>query len=141
MRQLYSDAYGTLELEDSQIYSFENGILGIPDTQNYALFPMGDTPFFILHSLEKQISFILIPAHDAVHDYNFQIDEESIESLKLKSPEDAGVMLIVNIQQDELFVNLMAPLLLSPHSMKGCQYVIKDQELSMRYPLCRKGDK
>ncbi|MNI62262.1 Flagellar assembly factor FliW [compost metagenome] len=141
MRQIHSDAYGALELEESQIYSFEKGILGIPDTHSYALLPMADTPFFILHALEEQISFVLLPAHDAIREYSFQIDEDIIDSLMLNSPEDAAVMLIVNIQQEELFVNLMAPVLLSPLSMKGCQYVIKDQELSMRYPLLTKGEK
>lgn len=141
MRQLHSDAYGLLEIDENQIYKFDTGILGIPDIHSYALLQMEDTPFFILHALEEQISFVLIPAHDAVQDYSFQIDEVAIENLKLDSPEDAGVLLIVNIQEDELFANLMAPLLLSPHSMKGCQYVIKDQELSIKHPLLRKEDK
>lgn len=140
MRQIHSDAYGLLEFEDNQVYAFETGILGIPDIQQYVLFPMEDTAFFILHALDEEVSFILLPAQEAIQDYSFQLAEDTTGLLELNSPEDVGVMLIVNIQQDELFLNLMAPILVSPHSLKGCQYVIKDQDLSIRYPLMRKGD-
>lgn len=140
MRQIHSAAYGLLEFEDNQVYSFETGILGIPDIQQYVLFPMGDTSFFILHALDEEVSFVLLPAEQAIQDYSFRLAEDAISLLELNSPEDVGVMLIVNIQQDELYLNLMAPILVSPHSLKGCQYVIKDQDLSIRYPLVRKGD-
>lgn len=140
MRQIHSDAYGLLEFEDNQVYAFETGILGIPDIQQYVLFPMEDTAFFILHALNEEVSFVLLPAEQAIQDYSFRLTEDAVSLLKLNSPEDVGVMLIVNIQQDELYLNLMAPILVSPHSLKGCQYVIKDQDLSIRYPLVRKGD-
>lgn len=140
MKKVHSEAYGMLEVEDSQIYLFESGILGIPDIRQYALLPMEGTPFFVLHALEEEVSFILLPSHEAVEDYSFRITDETIGFLELKSPEDVGVMLIVNINQDELYVNLMAPILLSPHSQKGCQYIIKDQELPVRHPLVPKGE-
>ncbi|MMZ64203.1 Flagellar assembly factor FliW [compost metagenome] len=101
---------------------------------------MEGTPFFVLHALEEEVSFILLPSHEAVEDYSFRITDETIGFLELISPEDVGVMLIVNINQDELYVNLMAPILLSPHSQKGCQYIIKDQELPVRHPLVPKGE-
>lgn len=140
MRQIHSDAYGVLNFEENQIYSFESGILGIPDIQQYVLFPMVETPFFILHALEEKVSFILLPAYRAVEGYSFHISEDAINLLEINDPDDVGVMLIVNIQKDGLFVNLMAPVLFSPHTLKGCQYVIKDQELSIRHPLKPKGD-
>ncbi|GGH33002.1 flagellar assembly protein FliW [Paenibacillus segetis] len=140
MRQIHSTAYGLLEFEDNQLYSFEAGILGIPNIQQYGLFPMEDTPFFILHALDEEVSFVLIPAEQAIQDYSFRLAEDAVSLLEINAPEDVGVMLIVNIQQDELYLNLMAPILVSPHSLKGCQYVIKDQDLSIRYPLVQKGD-
>ncbi|MFD1178874.1 flagellar assembly protein FliW [Paenibacillus puldeungensis] len=129
-----------LEVEESQIYSFESGVLGIPDINQYALFPMEDTPFFVLYALGGEVSFILLPSQQAVQDFSFNLTEEAIGLLELKSPEDVGTMLIVNIDNGQLYVNLMAPILLSPHSQKGCQYIIKDQDLPVRYPLMPKED-
>ncbi|RCX19080.1 flagellar assembly factor FliW [Fontibacillus phaseoli] len=140
MKRIHSEAYGLLVVEDSQIYLFESGILGIPDIRQYALLPMDGTPFFVLHAFGEEVSFILLPSHLALEDYNFRISDETISLLELKSPDDVGVMLIVNINQDKLYVNLMAPILLSPHSLKGFQYIIKDQEFPVRYPLEQKGE-
>ncbi|WP_068778963.1 flagellar assembly protein FliW [Paenibacillus sp. GM2] len=139
MRQIISKVYGSLKLDDSQIYTFDSEVIGIVDIKQYALFPMKETPFFVLHALEQEVSFILLPSHEALENYSFRITDDIIELLELKSPEDCGVMLIVNIQDNGLFVNLMAPVLLSPYSQKGCQYVIKDQELPIRHPLQIKG--
>ncbi|WP_410770659.1 flagellar assembly protein FliW [Fontibacillus sp. BL9] len=140
MMTIHSEAYGLLEVENSQIYLFDSGILGIPDIRQYALLPMEGTPFFVLHALEGEVSFILLPSHQTVEEYSFHISDETISFLELKSPEDVGVMLIVNINQDKLYVNLMAPILLSPLSQKGCQYIIKDREFPVRYPLVQKGE-
>jgi flagellar assembly factor FliW len=81
------------------------------------------------------VSFILLPSHEVVENYSFRIPEDIISLMEISSPEDVGVMLIVNIQEENLYVNLMAPVLLAPHSRKGCQYVIKDQEFPIRHPL------
>ncbi|MGZ7445966.1 flagellar assembly protein FliW [Paenibacillus sp. TH7-28] len=135
MMQIHSETYGVLEVKEEQIYSFEPGILGIPEIKQYALLPMQDTPFYVLHSLEDEVSFILLPSHQVVENYSFRLPEEIVDSLQLASPDEVGVMLIVNFQSSELFVNLMAPVLLAPHSQKGCQYIIKDQEFPIRHPL------
>lgn len=135
MMQIHSQAYGLLEVEEEQIYSFEPGILGMTEIKRYALFPMKDTPFYVLHALQDQVSFILLPSYEVVENYSFRIPEGIISLLGISTPEDVGVMLIVNIQEENLHVNLMAPVLLAPHSRKGCQYVIKDQEFPIRLPL------
>lgn len=135
MIQIQSSAYGLLEVEEEQVYCFEPGILGMTGVKDYALFPMSDTPFYVLHALNSDVSFILLPSHQVIDNYSFHIPTEITELLRLSSPEEIGVMLIVNVQPDELYVNLMAPLLLAPHSRKGCQYVIKDREFPIRHPL------
>lgn len=135
MMQIQSQAYGLLEVEEEQIYSFEPGILGMTEIKQYALIPMKDTPFYVLHALHDQVSFILLPSQEVVENYSFRIPEDIISLMEISSPEDVGVMLIVNIKEENLYVNLMAPVLLAPHSRKGCQYVIKDQEFPIRHPL------
>ncbi|MNM64344.1 Flagellar assembly factor FliW [compost metagenome] len=139
MRQINSKIYGTLDLDDSQVYKFEAGIPGVSDISEYALLPMHGTSFFLLHALEEEVSFFLLPVQEAVVDYSFQITDDIIELLALNSPDDVGVMVVVNIQEEGLYVNLLAPVLLSPYSHKGCQYIIKDQKLPVRYPLNPEG--
>ncbi|WP_223065959.1 flagellar assembly protein FliW [Paenibacillus caui] len=138
MKVIQSPVYGPLELSANQIYKFETEILGISDIHDYGLFPLADTSFFVLHALQEDVSFILLPAHEALENYSFKISDEVVELLKLESPDDVGVMLIVNIQNSELYANLMAPILLSPHSLRGIQYILKDQDMPIRYLIKRK---
>ena len=135
MIQIHSRVYGLLEVKEEQIYSFEPGILGLADIKEYAVLSMAGTPFYVMHALKSDVNFVLLPSHEVLDQYSFHIPKEITTLMELSSPEEVGVMLIVNVQPDELFVNLMAPVLLAPHSRRGCQYVIKDQEFPIRYPL------
>ncbi|MED5018445.1 flagellar assembly protein FliW [Paenibacillus chibensis] len=135
---IQSSVYGSLDIAEDQIYHFESDILGIPNIREYALLPIDDTLFFLLHAVEEDVSFVLLPAVQAVEGYGFQLQEETVSLLQLESPEDAGVMLIVNIHDQDIYVNLKAPIILSPHSHKGCQFIINDQDLPIRHRLERK---
>ncbi|HEY8529486.1 MAG TPA: flagellar assembly protein FliW [Paenibacillaceae bacterium] len=138
MTLIRSDRYGDLHVAEEQIYRFEKGIVGWQDIKQYALIGVEDTPFFILHAVDEQLSFILIPAEKVVLDYGFEIDDETVELLDAKKPEDVVIFLIVNIIDDAFYVNLKAPVLLVPRSRAGCQYVIHDRDYPLRFPLRRR---
>ncbi|MNW45193.1 Flagellar assembly factor FliW [compost metagenome] len=137
---IHSSAYGELKYSSNLIYQFEKGILGVQHIKKYALFPIGDSPFSVLHSVDEQVSFILIPAGEVVKDYDFRIDQELVDTLGISVPEDVVVFLIVNMQQNSLYVNLKAPVLISLVSRTGCQHVITEKEYPIRYLLTKKED-
>lgn len=137
---IHSSAYGELKYNSNLIYQFEKGILGVQHIRRYALFPIGDSSFSVLHSIDEQVSFILIPASDVVKDYDFRIDQELVDILGLSAPEDVVVFLIVNMQHNSLYVNLKAPVLISPVNRTGCQHVITEKEYPIRYLLTKKED-
>jgi len=138
MTLIRSDRYGELHVSDDQIFRFEKGIVGWQNITHYALVAVEETPFYILHALRDQLSFILIPAEKAVLDYGFEIDDETVELLGVRKPEDVVPFLIVNIVDDAFYVNLKAPVLLVPHNRTGCQFVIHDRDYPLRHPLVRK---
>jgi len=139
IRVIHSESYGTIEFESTQIIYFPQSIIGLSDHHEYALVRVEDTPYYLLHSLEDEISFILLPAHLAMEDYGFRINQSTIDLLGIKKPEDVTTFLIVNIVDDQLFVNLKAPLLLAVDNQKGCQFIIDDTAYPLRYPLARQG--
>jgi len=135
---LVSERYGELVLSENQIIRFGKGIVGLQNIDAYGLIAMEDTPFFILHSLNDQLSFILIPAEKAVQDYGFEIDGETVEMLSIEKLEDVVTFLIVNIIDDILYVNLKAPILIAPNQRTGCQFVIHNSDYPIRHPLTGK---
>ncbi|WP_040952409.1 flagellar assembly protein FliW [Gorillibacterium massiliense] len=137
---IQSSAYGTISVTDEQVFAFESGIVGIPEIREYAILPFQDTSFFILHALSGDVSFILLPASQAaIPDYSFELSDEAAERLLAKDPRDLEVFLIVNAQEDRLYVNLLAPILLSATVRKGYQYVITDKAYAIRHPLVAEG--
>jgi flagellar assembly factor FliW len=132
-----SSTYGMLSIRPDSIFKFPKGIVGITKVREYGLIPLENTPFSILHAIKEDLSFVLIPAARVTKDYQFEIDEETVELLKVSKPEDVEVWLIVNIIDDQLFVNLKAPVLLAPSAGTGCQFVILNLDLPIRQPLYR----
>jgi flagellar assembly factor FliW len=130
-----SERYGTLRLKENQIIRFDKGIIGFLDIKSYGLAALENTPFYILHALERQVSFILVPAAAVVEGYGFEIDDETVQLLNIQSPEDVATFLIVNIIEDALYVNLKAPVLIAPEQRKGCQFVIHNMDYPIRHPL------
>lgn len=135
---IHSESYGSISVTEEQIYHFPKGIIGLPEYQEYALIQFEDAPYNILHAVDEQLSFILLPPSLAVKDYGFSIDQAAIGLLNISKPEEVATFLIVNIVDDQMFVNLKAPVLLSMSTRKGCQFIIDDQDLPLRYPLSGK---
>lgn len=130
-----NEAYGTFTVGAENIYSFPKGLVGLPEAKEYALIPLEDSAFYILQAAGHDLSFIVIPAHMAVRDYDFHIDEETVELLKAEKPEDILTLLIVNYENRQLYVNLKAPVLLSQSGHLGCQFIITDKDYPIRHPL------
>jgi flagellar assembly factor FliW len=138
IRTVNSRAYGSFQVTESQIYHFPRGLIGLHEFKDFALIQVDDGPFHILHALNDELSFILLPAHLGAENYGFQIDRPTVELLAIRQPEDVNTFLIVNAIDDELFVNLKAPVLAAPGSRRGCQFVIDDPAYPIRHPLIRK---
>lgn len=137
VRTINSEAYGTIEVTEEQLYHFPKGIIGFPQHSEYAIVQVVDSPFHILHAVDGQTSFILLPAYQATDDYSFAIDRSTTELLEASQPEDVATYVIVNIVDEQLFVNLKAPILMSA-CRKGVQFIIDDPSYTLRHPLARK---
>jgi len=138
VRTVHSRAYGAFQVTEDQIYHFPRGLVGLHEYKDYALIQVEDGPFYVLHALNDELSFILLPAHLAADDYGFRIDDATVELLQIQKPEDVNTFVIVNAIDDDLFVNLKAPILTAPASRRGCQFIIDDPSYPIRHPLLRK---
>ena len=138
LRTVNSRAYGTFSVTEEQIYHFPRGLVGLHEYKDYALIKVEDGPFHLLHALNDELSFILLPAHLAADDYGFHIDGPTVDLLDIRQPEDVVTFVIINVIDDQLFVNLKAPVLMAPGTRRGCQFIIDDPKYPIRHPLARK---
>lgn len=130
-----SESYGTFEVDDSHIYHFPKGIPGFEKYQDYALIQVEGAPFYVLHVLEGQLSFIVLPGQLVADNYGFHIDQGTIDLLSIQQPEDVQTYVIVNVIDEQLYVNLKAPIIINSDNHKGVQYIIDDVSYPLRHPL------
>lgn len=138
MIELSSKRYGKFQIKKEQLYHFNKGLIGMGEFKDFALLPLEDSPFFILHHISEDVSFILLPAEKVVSDYEFVIDDETIRLLNAEKPEDIVIFLITNITEDAVYINLKAPVLITPQHHSGCQFVITDRDYPVRHQIVSK---
>lgn len=131
---LKSKIYGDIKVEPSQIYEFDQGLIGLTDLSKFALLPIDDSELFILQSFEDEFGFMLIPAGLTENEVSFHITEDIIEQLGIASNDDVITMFVLRFIDDVPHINKRAPILIVPKTQKGCQYIISDDN----YSFCEK---
>ncbi len=127
------------ELVGGEIF-FPNGLLGFPNCRRFKLsyFEPGDdhdSPFLVLHSLDQELSFLVIHPDFIAPDYSVPVYPELRQALGAKSDGELLALLVVTVREqvEDITVNLQGPLLLSTLSRIGMQLVL--EEFPLRHPL------
>ncbi|WP_126428735.1 flagellar assembly protein FliW [Brevibacillus marinus] len=118
---------------------FEEGIPGFPHLQFYQLtqYEPG-SPFFSLDSLEEaQVGFWLVDPFAFFPDYQFTLSDSAKASLRIdETSTPVGVLNIITIRgNDQVTVNLKAPIVLNLAKRMGKQVILGDDRYSVRQPL------
>lgn len=131
---------GEVEINESEILTFEQGLLGLPEYKNYILLSLDvDLPLALLQSTEEaSIGFVVAFPYAFKKDFEFDLSEEDIQNLKIASPEDAITYAIVTLKETfkNSTINLLAPLVINTKTKLAKQIVLQDNsQYSLQFPL------
>lgn len=131
--------FGPVEIDETRIVRFKDGILGFPNHQRFALVQTGNDPvFFWLQSVDDPtLAFVVCDPLAFVPDYQAPVRADDLESLGMDSLEDCQVLIIVNKHDGHLTGNLLGPLVIGARSLLARQLVLADKRFSTRQPLMR----
>ena len=131
--------FGNMEVDESRLLHFPQGILGFPDQSDYALIQTSeDSDFYWLQAVGRpELAFVVCDPRLMVPDYRVPIKAEDLEQIDLDSPDGAQVFVIVNKIDETLTGNLQGPLIINTASRIGRQLVLSDRRFSTRYPLIK----
>lgn len=125
-----------------QEYSLPAGLLGFSSCQRVKLEPYqpaegGDSPFWMLRSLDEEIWFPVIHPSLLLSEYELPLPREVLTFLHAESTDALIVLLIVTLREklEEISVNLQGPLLLNPRTSLGAQLVVENYPV--RHPLLK----
>jgi len=131
--------FGRLEVNSDRLITFEEGILGFPRQQEYALVQTGEgSGFYWLQSVcTPDLAFVVCDPRLFVMDYQAPVKLEDLESVGLTDPGDAQVFVVVNKIGDLLTGNFQGPLVVNVLNRRARQLVLSDKRYSTRHPLLR----
>jgi flagellar assembly factor FliW len=129
--------FGTVEIDDSKVITFDDGLFGFPDCKRFAILQAcPDGALFWLQSVDQPtVAFVVCEPRLFVSEYEPAIRRDDAEALGLEMVEDARVLAIVNRVNGELTANLLGPLVINAQNLRGRQLVLSDRRFGTRHVI------
>ena len=137
--QMDTVRFGTIEIDETKLIIFDEGIPGLEEYHKYALLQYEDSyPIIWLQSVED--GGVCLPVLDTfavLRDYVFDIDDSDVKELQLSGPEDLHVVSVLVIPDDiqRMTVNLAAPVIINTASGKAKQIILPGSDYNVRVPV------
>ncbi len=131
---------GIVNIDEKQVVTFPEGILGFEKYRKYALINAKYEPFIWLQSLEeKNLAFLLVDPFLICGDYEADIDDETLGKIRVSSPEDIVVMTIVTIPQDgsPITANFSGPIVINRKNNSCIQVVLNDVRWDTKFDIIK----
>jgi len=128
-----------VEVDESKVITFSDGIPGLEQYQKYALLQFEESyPIVWLQAMDDTgICLPVLDTFSVLPDYVFDIDEIDVKALELNNPEELHVVSVVVIPDDiqGMTVNLAAPIIINTISGQAKQIVLTGTEYNVRAPV------
>ena len=133
--------FGEIEIDESKIITFEDGIIGFPDMKKFTLIfdeeKEGRPSISWLQSMdEPEIAFPVMDPLFVCETYNPSVEEELLKNLGTIKEDNLYVLVTVTVPQNikELAVNLKAAIVINSDTRKASQIIVED-DLPVRYRI------
>lgn len=133
--------FGEIEIDESKIITFEDGIIGFPDMKKFTLIfdeeKEGRPSISWLQYMdEPEIAFPVMDPLFVCETYNPSVEEELLKNLGTIKEDNLYVLVTVTVPQNikELAVNLKAPIVINTDTRKASQIIVED-DLPVRYRI------
>ena len=123
--------FGEVSVDDELIIQFIEPVLGFQDSQRFVILDHAEnSPFKWLQSAdEPELAFVVTNPKFFGIEYEFLLSDEIASKLLLENAEDALVLTIVNIPQNDpgkMTANLLGPIVINQASRKAMQVVLNE---------------
>jgi flagellar assembly factor FliW len=134
--QIQTSRFGQVEVLESDLIRFENGLIGFPSEKRFALIPHGDSSLIAwLQSVDTpDLAFPVVSAHALSDDYPDVDIAAAAEKVGLSGrAEDFAVLAVLCAHRSQpATVNLLAPILVEANSRRGVQAFLEGSRFTTR---------
>lgn len=128
--ELQTKYHGIIQVDESSIIRFENGIPGFIEEKQFILLPFdNESPFFILQSVStSELGFVVVNPFLFNKEYEFDLSDHDKQSLHIQSEKDIQVYTILTVKDpfSESTANLQAPIIYNHKENLAKQIILQD---------------
>lgn len=134
--KIHTTRFGSIEIEPDDILFFRNGLIGFEDCRHWVLLADSDNSSVAwLQSMQhSDIALPVVSPRRFVSGYQVRLEPGDVDMLQLTAVEQAFVLSVVSRNEDNLTLNLRAPLVVNLDRRVGSQVVTVDSQ-PMQYEL------
>jgi len=136
--------FGEVEADENLVFSFISPIIGFEQARKFILIENDNNYIFRwLQSTEyPELAFPVSKASNFKIEYNFEIDDKTVDLLDLKSIDEVLSLNIVNIPKgkpQESTINLLAPIIINKRTKSAAQIILNGADYLVKQPLFPQG--
>lgn len=128
--------FGTLTIEESELFYFPQGLIGLETLRQWALVPdpASSAVVWLQSASREEKALPMVSPRAFVEGYKVRVNQRSLAPLSLRSGDPTYILTAVSGLPGRTTINLRAPVLLNVARRLGCQVVTEDEH-SLQYPL------
>ncbi len=135
-----TEKFGDVEINKEYIFNFVKPIIGFEKLDKYVLIEHDESsPFKWLQSVqEPALAFPITSASYFDIDYQFELNDEDINTLRIKTEEDLLILNIVSIpvnQPQNSTINLLSPIVINFTNKNAMQIILQNTNYTTRKAL------
>lgn len=136
--QLVTKHFGEIEVEESGIITFPEGIPGFEKNKKFVLLGKANSelPFQWLQNIENtELAFVVINPLIFKPDYDIDVDDSEVKILDIKDVKNILLYSIVVVPENisQITANLKAPILINTENNKAKQVIIDKADYSTKH--------
>ena len=139
--EVISPVHGKITYDENEIIKFEKTILGFDKSKRFILKDVNENDFFkILQSVdEPEVGFIVISPFEVENNYEINLNNEVINTLKIKEANNVLLYSLVTLNSkiEDITVNLKAPIVININNKKAQQFIIDKEKYKIKHTLVK----
>lgn len=141
--QVETKWFGTVDIEDEKILTFEKGIIGFEDFKKYTILfdsdDGNDAAIMWLQSMEEpSLALPVVKPENIFPEYDPVVEDEIIKNLG-SDIQNANLLVLctLTVPSDltKMTCNLKAPVIINADTLKGVQLIADNDDYQVRYPI------
>jgi len=140
MGTINTERFGPLEIEETRIIHFPDGLLGFPEYRNYVILEhQPGSPFCWLQSVDvPDMAFVMANTFHIKGDYLDVLHPEEKAYFANKDKDNIVVFALVTVppgQVEKMTINLLGPIVIDSELHTGRQVILTNSGYHTRHPL------